>query len=120
LSKTSTFRSLKEHFAWRILRCWLAATSSKQPLLYHSSLVDDCKSNCSDYHLNYFQSFSCGKEIICSLVTLVGLVWWFMVFNTPFKNISVISWRSLLLVGETRVPGENHRHWQSLSHNVSL
>ena len=38
------------------------------------------------------------------------------------NNISVISWRSVLLVEEIRVPGENHRpaasHWQTLSHNV--
>ena len=32
-----------------------------------------------------------------------------MVFNTTFNNISVISWRSVLLVEETRVPGENHQ-----------
>jgi len=32
-----------------------------------------------------------------------------MVFNATFKNISVILWRSVLLVEETRVPGENHR-----------
>jgi hypothetical protein len=31
-----------------------------------------------------------------------------MVFNTTFNNISVISWRSVLLVEETGVPGENH------------
>jgi hypothetical protein len=30
-----------------------------------------------------------------------------MVFNTTFNNISVISWRSVLLVEETGVPGEN-------------
>jgi hypothetical protein len=45
-----------------------------------------------------------------------------MVFNDPFNNISVISWRSLLLMEETGVPGENHRpatsHRQTLSHNV--
>ena len=29
---------------------------------------------------------------------------WFMVFDATFNNISVISWRSVLLV-----PGENHR-----------
>jgi hypothetical protein len=44
-----------------------------------------------------------------------------MVFNATFKNISVISWRSVLLVEETEGPGENHRpvasHWQTLSHN---
>jgi hypothetical protein len=32
-----------------------------------------------------------------------------MVFNTTFNNISVISWWSVLLVEETRIPGENHR-----------
>ena len=29
--------------------------------------------------------------------------------NYDFNNISVISWRSVVLVGETAVPGENHR-----------
>ena len=33
-----------------------------------------------------------------------GLVW-FMLFN----NISAILWRSVLLLEETRVPGEKHR-----------
>jgi hypothetical protein len=33
----------------------------------------------------------------------------FMVFNANFKNISVISLRSVLLVEETGVPGQNHR-----------
>ena len=32
-----------------------------------------------------------------------------MVFNAIFNNISVMSWRSVLLVQETVVPGENHR-----------
>ena len=45
-----------------------------------------------------------------------------MVFNATFNNISAISWRSVLLAEETRVPGENHRpvasHWQTLSHKV--
>ena len=31
-----------------------------------------------------------------------------MMFNATFNNISVISWRSVL-VEETGVPGENHR-----------
>jgi len=32
----------------------------------------------------------------------------FMMFNATFNNISVISWLSVLLVGETGVPVENH------------
>ena len=43
-----------------------------------------------------------------------------MMFNATFNNISVISWRSVLLEEETRVPGENRRPatscWQTLSH----
>ena len=32
-----------------------------------------------------------------------------LVFNVTFNNILVISWWSVLLVEETRVPEENHR-----------
>ena len=46
----------------------------------------------------------------------------FVLFNATFNNISVILWRSLLLVKETGVPSENDRpaasHCQTLSHNV--
>jgi hypothetical protein len=45
-----------------------------------------------------------------------------MAFYLTFNNISVISWRSVLLVEETGIPGENHRpvacHRKTLSHNV--
>jgi len=34
----------------------------------------------------------------------VSVVWWFMVLNATFNNISVISWLSVLLVEDTRVP----------------
>ena len=37
-----------------------------------------------------------------------------MVFNATFNNMSVISWRSVLLVRETRGPAACH--WQTLSH----
>jgi len=38
---------------------------------------------------------------------LIGLMLW--VFNATLNNISVISWRSVLLVEKTGVPRENHR-----------
>ena len=45
-----------------------------------------------------------------------------MVFSATFNNISVISWRSVLLVDETGVSGENHRpaasNYHIISHNV--
>jgi hypothetical protein len=52
------------------------------------------------------------KIVRSSVILLLPL---FIVFNVTFNNISVISWRSVLLVEET---GENHRpatsHWQTL------
>jgi hypothetical protein len=45
-----------------------------------------------------------------------------VVFNATYHNISVISWQSVLLLGETEVTSEYHRpvasHWQILSHIV--
>jgi hypothetical protein len=45
-----------------------------------------------------------------------------MALNATFNNISVISWRLVLLVEETGVSGENYRRavsrCQTLSHNV--
>jgi hypothetical protein len=45
-----------------------------------------------------------------------------MVFSATFNNISVIPWRSVLLLEETGIPGENHwpvaSHLQTLSYNV--
>ena len=45
------------------------------------------------------------------------------VLNTTINNISILSWRSVLLVEETGVPGEIHRpvvnHRITLSHTVS-
>ena len=45
-----------------------------------------------------------------------------MIFNATFKNISAISWRSVLLVEEIGEPKENHPsaadHWDNLSHGV--
>ncbi len=37
----------------------------------------------------------------------VGVILGVMVFNATFKNISVLSWRSVLLLEETRVTGAN-------------
>ena len=47
---------------------------------------------------------------------------WCYGFNATFNNISAITWRSVLLVEENRVSGENYwpaaSHWQTLSDNV--
>ena len=47
-----------------------------------------------------------------------------MVFKAAFNNISVLSWRSVLLVEEIGVSGENHRsaasHCQTLIYHIRL
>ena len=50
----------------------------------------------------------CGSSTIVCRIWQQGKVR-FMVFNATFNNISVISWQSVLLVEETRVPRENHQ-----------
>jgi len=45
-----------------------------------------------------------------------------MAINDVFNNVSVISWRSVLLLEKTGVPGETHQlvtsNWQTLSYKV--
>ena len=58
------------------------------------------------------------------LITTLMVLVWFMVFNATINNISIMLWRSVLLVEYIYIyiPRENHRpaanHWQTLSHNV--
>jgi hypothetical protein len=47
-------------------------------------------------------------KIVSSSLTPLGLFLSLVVFNATFNNISVISWRSVLMVEETGVSGENH------------
>jgi hypothetical protein len=60
----------------------------------------------------------CFPYEIFALLFSYRSIFRFMVFNATFNNIAVISWRSVLLVEETDVPGENHRpvasYWQTL------
>jgi len=76
-------------------------------------------SHCT-WSYRFTNDISRGHRINC--IYLGGYRVGAMVFNTTFNNISVISWRSVLLVEESRIPGENCRpaasHWQTLSHNV--
>jgi hypothetical protein len=50
----------------------------------------------------------------------VTLLYWlidWLVFNSPFNNISVISWRWILLVEKTRVPRKNHQNTRYYNHH---
>ena len=51
----------------------------------------------------------CQSMIAIYVLTKVCLFVCLMVLNSTFNNISVISWRSVLLVEETGIPRENHR-----------
>ena len=44
----------------------------------------------------------------------------YLVFNATFSSVSAISWRSVLVVEEAGVPGENHRPWASNWQTLSL
>ena len=60
----------------------------------------------------YFVSslFFPGQTIFNVKVLWMRRVWFrLMVFNAIINNISIILWRSVLLVEETGVLGENHR-----------
>ena len=78
------------------------------------SKIDNLKG--SVYGLSYFSWFSVilfsKQNHPCDINAFISLIWvWVMVFNDTFNNISVISWRSVLVVEET---GENH--WPASSH----
>jgi hypothetical protein len=55
-----------------------------------------------------------GHQQQCSIKRIIDFIlFYFIVLNATFNNISAIAWRSGLVVGEAGVPGENHRPWAS-------
>ena len=92
---------------------------------------------CDTFFFNYYNipvpTFVWGDNlqliknynILRNVIYYIKVMFMFMVFDATFHNISVISWRSVLLMEETGVPGENHRpvasHRQTLSstHHMS-
>jgi hypothetical protein len=64
-------------------------------------LIDTCSKIQPDRSWRYYWAI---LQVNYDQVYLV----WLMVFNATFNNISVISWRSVLLVEEIGVPGKNH------------
>jgi hypothetical protein len=77
---------------------------------------------CRELKTNFGTHVAVIKTSLYHTIGFVSLFVCLMVFNATFNNISVISWRSVLLVGETGGPAENHwpvaSHWQTLSHSV--
>ena len=87
--------------------------------LYNTAIVREWWSIRGGSTSNNLRNFQ-----INNLIWYAWFGWFYDVLqiNATFKNISVISWHSILLVEETGGPGENHRpftsHWQTLSHTV--
>jgi hypothetical protein len=87
-------------------------------------------SNKDIYHYYYFDIFNvclsiwnrCLDTFLSIFVymkLLLILFWqWYILWNDILFNISVISWRSVLLVEETGGPGENH--WPRAPDNVQV
>ena len=78
----------------------------------------DCTGSCkSNYHM-----ITTALVYVMNVLNFLTTQVRFLVVYATFNNISVISWRSILLVEETRVPTEKHRpaasHWQTLSNSV--
>jgi hypothetical protein len=76
----------------------------------------------STHPISAYHNVSCDFEPVHDEVYSIQLYHYFcptpiifcyfgvMVSNATFNNVSVISWRSVLLVEKTGVPGENHRY----------
>ena len=59
---------------------------------------------------NVFLSGHCQVMVRIMLIVIHSKNWFrFLMFNATFNNISIISWRLVLLVEEIGGPGENHR-----------
>ena len=59
----------------------------------------------------YYVVITCAQSHCLYQSNTICLIQWnkgIMVFNATFNDISVISWRSVLLVEETGVPGVNN------------
>ena len=78
------------------------------------------------FWINWIRAFCVQSTVFKKMYTwsLIEMCvrFMFMVFNTNFNNISVVTWRSVLFVEKTGGPEENHRliasHWQTFSNNV--
>jgi hypothetical protein len=63
-----------------------------------------------------------GKKHLIKIEKIIQVIYinkGVMVFNGPFNNISDISWRSVLLLEETGVPGENQTNCKSLTNFIT-
>ena len=70
----------------------------------------------SSYGTIFLDIFAMTIWYLLNLLVLSTIEW--LLFNTTFNNISVISWRSVLLMEDTGGPGVNN--WPAVSHRQTL
>jgi hypothetical protein len=75
----------------------------------HYRLVRDLGLHRSVYYIFFTTVQYCIFKLMDAIITPIWLEVRVVVFNVTFNNISIISWRSILLVDETGIPGEKHR-----------
>ena len=74
--------------------------------------VDHCLLSCPLSFVHCILSLDL-QLLITPLISSIFPRFVILVFNATFSNISAMSWRPVLVVEETGVPGENHRPWVS-------
>ena len=77
-------------------------------LLRHEQLVDipfGCPISISQKDSYEVETNQKGRPCRHRMIVWVTVI----VFSATYNNISVISWRSVLLAKETGIPGDNHR-----------
>jgi hypothetical protein len=78
------------------------------PLYYLETILGYGRTSCLETgHQRPLLTSYCLLGAVVMYLLYVGVR--VVVFNATFNNISVISWRSVLLVEETGVSGENYR-----------
>ena len=116
--------------SWHVWICmkFLPLDIQQQSINQSNYKEEDYWITLSGFTQQFFVSVT-NQELDLQLIFLISMIWserlglWCL---TPFNNISVISWQSVLLVEETGVPSlveKNHRpvesHWQNWSHQVA-
>ena len=106
--------TFSESALWYDTHIKMANSPNVNFLSKRSKDIDHCLTEIIRYQLSIFPKFTFGIRLRERL----------MVLNATFNNIWYIyqSWRSILLLEETRVPGKKYRpvtsHWQTLSYTV--
>ena len=92
------------HWIQGLFKCFVFKTTTLAPLntVLFKQFVLQYVCLCNRRSL-----ISIRKLLPVSVSEIERRVGWIIVFNATFNNISVISWRSVLLVEETGLPGEN-------------